>query len=161
MKKSAIFFALLLFVIIVSTKAQEVVPAAGGEAAGGGGTASYTIGQMVYATHTGSNGYTLAQGVQQPFEISVVSGINPPGKSGLTLSVYPNPVKGHVTVKVKNAETDHLLYQLFDANGKLLESKKATGRQTQWDLSEYRAAVYFLKVTDHDKEIKTFKIIKH
>lgn len=161
MKKSTILLVFMLFLIIVSTKAQETIPATGGEASGGGGTSSYTIGQMVYTTHTGTDGYTLAQGVQQPYEISVVSAIPETEKPGLTLWVYPNPANGFITVKVENSKTDHMLYQLYDANGKLLEGKKAAGEQTQFDLSKYNSAVYFLKVTDHKKEIRTYKIIKH
>ena len=50
-------------------QAQESPTATVGEATGTGGTASYSVGQVVYTTTTGTNG-SVAQGVQQPFEIS-------------------------------------------------------------------------------------------
>ena len=50
--------------------AQENTTAAGGEATGSGGTASYSVGQVVYTTVTGTNG-SVAQGVQHPYEISI------------------------------------------------------------------------------------------
>ena len=43
--------------------AQETVPATGGDATGSGGSASYSVGQMVYTTNTGSG--TVTQGVNK------------------------------------------------------------------------------------------------
>ena len=42
---------------------QETIPASGGAAIGSGGTSSYSVGQLVYTTNTGSG--TVTQGVQQ------------------------------------------------------------------------------------------------
>ena len=56
-------------------QAQQSPTATGGEATGTGGTASYSVGQVVYTTNTGTNG-SMAQGVQQPYEISTTVGIN-------------------------------------------------------------------------------------
>jgi hypothetical protein len=46
-------------------------------------------------------------------------------------------------------------------NGKLLESKKITGNQTSIVMSNLVPATYFVKVTESNKEVKTFKIIKN
>lgn len=37
-------------------QAQNAIPSLGGNASGSGGTASYTTGQVVYTTYTGTNG---------------------------------------------------------------------------------------------------------
>ena len=66
-KKTMTSFAFLLLGL-GGLQAQESPTAAGGEATGSGGTASYSIGQVVYTTNTGTNG-SVAQGVQQPFVI--------------------------------------------------------------------------------------------
>ena len=58
----------------VGLHAQETVPATGGDATRAGGSSSYTLGQVVYTTNTGTNG-SVAQGVQQPYEISISVGI--------------------------------------------------------------------------------------
>ena len=136
---SAIF---LLGLGLTSVQAQEAIPATGGEASGDGGSVSYSVGQVVYSTNTGANG-SVAQGVQQPYEISVVAGIEQATGIMLELSVYPNPASDFLTVKAENYDTDNISYQLFDINGKLLESKKADG-----------------KAIENKEEIKTFKIIK-
>ncbi len=72
------------------------------EASGSDGTASYTVGQVVYTTETGTNGYSIAQGVQQPFEISVVTGIKEAKDISLSVSAYPNPTSDYLIVKVEN-----------------------------------------------------------
>ncbi|MCB0409870.1 MAG: hypothetical protein KDD29_06595, partial [Flavobacteriales bacterium] len=68
MKK--IIFITLQILICSIVFAQENTVSSGGDALGVGGSASYSVGQVVYTTHTGVNG-SIAQGVQQPYEISV------------------------------------------------------------------------------------------
>ena len=67
-------FAFVLFGL-GGLNAQTTVAAVGGESTGTGGTVSYTVGQIIYTTNIGANG-SLAQGVQQPYEISTTLGIN-------------------------------------------------------------------------------------
>lgn len=45
--------------------------------------------------------------------------------------------------------------------GKLLQSEKITGKQTSIVMSNLVPATYFVKVTEGNKEVKTFKIIKN
>jgi len=54
-----------------------------------------------------------------------------------------------------------LQYTVFDINGKLLQTIKATGGETQIQTSQLVPAHYFVKVLDNQKEIKVFKIIKN
>src|SRR6056297_978638 len=74
-KKTVILIAMLLFGPgLTGANAQQAMPASGGDASGSGGFVSYSVGQVVYTTHTGANG-SVAQGVQQTYEIAVESGI--------------------------------------------------------------------------------------
>ena len=161
MKKRTIILLMGLFVAVISTKAQEAIPATGGEASGSGGSASYTVGQVVYTTNTGTNGNSVSQGVQQPYEISVVTGIAEAKDINLEVSAYPNPTTNYLTVKVENYETANLQYMVFDINGKLLQTVKTTGQETQIETSELVPANYLVKVLDNNLEKKTFKIIKN
>ena len=152
----------LLLIITGLTKlyAQQTTTTAGGEATGSSGSSSFTVGQTVYTTNTGTNGNSQAQGVQQPFEISVVSGIVEAKGINMTVSAYPNPTTGFLTVTVKNYKTTNLQYLVYDISGKLLQTVKATATETQINISKYVPATYFVKVIDNNKEIKVFKIIK-
>jgi len=160
MKIKNLSLVLSLFLGLSNLQAQEAIPATGGEASGGGGSASYTVGQVVYTTNVGTNGNSVAQGVQQPYEISVVTSIPEAKDINLSVSAYPNPTINYLTVKVENYEIANLQYLIFDINGKLLQTVKATGTETKIETNNLIPANYFVKILDNKKEIKVFKIIK-
>ncbi len=160
MKKIKLISTVLLITLMFELHAQEAIPASGGNASGSGGSVSYSVGQVVYSTNTGING-SEAQGVQQPFEISVVTGLEEAKGINLVVSAYPNPTTEFVKLKVESEKLKDLSYQLYDMNGKLLECKKVEGNETNIVMSNLVPATYFLKVIQDNKEIKTFKIIKN
>ena len=102
--------------------AQENAVAAGGEATGPGGSVSYSVGQVVYTTATGTNG-SAAQGVQQPYEIYVITGVTETSIN-LEMSAYPNPTTNYLTLKVDDFELSTLNFQLIDLQGKVITNKK-------------------------------------
>lgn len=157
--KLKLAMALMLVLMLNELQAQETFPASGGDASGSGGKVSYTIGQIIYTTITGTNG-SVAQGVQQPYEISVVSGIKETNTITLQLSIYPNPTSNFLILNIGNYNNERLSYQLFDNTGKLLENNKITKNESNISTENLAPAIYFLKVTNNQKEIKTFKIIK-
>ena len=165
-KRLGVATLLTLIFSLSTVTAQTSVNATGGDASGSGGTAGYSVGQVFYATETGTNVNTVSQGVQQPYEISVETGI--PEAKGISLSVsaYPNPTTDYLQLKVESDKLKDLSYQLFDINGKLLQNGKLTGNQTKIDMSSYVPSTYFVKVIENtqgvasQQEVKTFKIIK-
>jgi len=159
-KRLKLSATLLLLLGLKGLQAQECVNATSGNALGGGGSVSYSIGQVVYTTNRGTNG-SLAQGVQQPFEISPVIGIEEVKGINLLVTTYPNPTTDYLTLEVKDFDLSTLNFQLYDMNGKLLLSEKITGNQTSIFMSNFLSATYFVKVVQGNKEIKTFKIIKN
>jgi hypothetical protein len=159
-KKRIVSIVLFLALGLTALQAEEAIPATGGNASGSGGSASYSVGQLVYTTNTGTNG-SVAQGVQQPFEISSVTGIEEAKGITLQCSVYPNPTTDFMTLKIENFSLSTLTFQLFDLNGRLLENKKIVSNQTNIDMSNRNATAYFLKVFQSNKEVKTFKIVKN
>jgi hypothetical protein len=152
---------LLLGFVLGGLHAQEVIPASGGNASGSGGSVSYSVGQLVYTTNTGSNGYSVAEGVQQPYEISVITGLEEAKGINLTCTAYPNPATDLLTLKVENYDYENLSYQLYDMNGNLFESKKLIDKKTSITMAKLVPGTYFLKVISNQKEAKTFKIIKN
>jgi Secretion system C-terminal sorting domain len=157
-KKVKLSFCFLFFLGLTGLQAQEAITVTGGNASSSGGSVSYSLGQVVYTTSSGSNG-TVSQGVQQPFEISTVTGTK---ETNITLQcvVYPNPTNDYIKLKIVNYKTGKLFYQLYDINGKLLENKKAEDNETNISMENLVSGTYLLKVTDNQKEVKTFRIIK-
>jgi hypothetical protein len=137
--------------------AQDTVTTTGEEATGIGGTSSYSVGQVVYTTATGTSG-SVAQGVQQPYEISTTVGINETAIN-LALIVYPNPTTNYLTLKVE--DNSALNYQLYDLQGTVIENKKVNSNTTTISVENLSTATYFLSVTKNNKLVKTFKIIKN
>jgi hypothetical protein len=154
---SVIFF---LGLGLIGLKAQECVNTASGNGSGSGGTVSYSVGQVTYQTHTGTNG-SVAQGVQQPYEITVLTGLEEAKWINLSVSAYPNPTSDDLTLSIEEFNISYLTYQLYDINGKLLQSENIIGNQTSIVMGNLLPATYFVKVIQDNKEVKTFKIIKN
>ena len=154
-----------LFVVLCLTgygltiQAQNTNPATGGNATGSGGTVSYWIGQITYQTFEGING-TVAQGVQQPYEISVVTAIGNTEGIVLEYKVYPNPAHGSIKLIINPFDDGNFKFWLYDLNGILLQDKKVMSEETEISLENLNPAVYFLKVLKDNKEVKVFKIVK-
>lgn len=147
---------------LTGLKAQEAISVSGGDASGSGGSAGYSIGQVVYTTNTGPNG-SVSQGVQQPYEISVVTEVEKTKGIELLISAFPNPTTSHLTMNIETPsgiDIQSLSYQLFSMNGTLLETNKIIGNQTLIEMNNRVAATYFLSVTNENKTLKTFKLIK-
>jgi hypothetical protein len=158
-KKLKLSALLLLGLGLTGVQAQESNDATGGNATGSGGTASYSVGQVVCNTYTGTNG-SVAEGVQQPYEISIVTAIEQ--VQGINLSVYPNPTTNYLTLSIDEFDFQNLSYQLVDNTGKLLKSERITSNQTNIDMGNLVRAIYIIKVIQNNsKEVKTFKLIKN
>jgi len=152
--------ALLLLIGLTGIQAQITIPASGGDASGNGGTVSYTLGQIVYTTNANSNG-SVAQGVQQPYEISVVTGIEEAKDISLEIIIYPNPATDFIKLKIEDYDVENLRYQLYDINGSLIKDSKVEDQETNITMQNLLPSAYFLKVTENNRVVKTFKIIKN
>jgi len=159
-KRLKLSAVLLLGLGLTGLQAQTSVNATGTNASGSGGSASYSVGQVVYTTNTGTNG-SVSEGVQQPFEISVVTGLEEAKGINLSVTAYPNPTTDYLTLSIADFDASKLSYQLYDMNGKLLQNEKITGNQTSIVMSNLVPATYFVKVIQGNKEVKTFKINKN
>ena len=155
------FFVLFIASIsfVTNSYSQQNVVVAGGKAEGSGGTSSYSIGQIVYTSLSGTDQYAV-QGIQQPYEITTLgneefTGIN------LAMTAYPNPTVDVLNLVVTTDKWDNLSYNLFDINGKTVsKNSPITVSETTVPMQGLNQGIYFLAVNSSNKTIKTFKIIK-
>jgi hypothetical protein len=140
--------------------AQETLPASGADAYGNGGSVSYTIGQVLYMTLSGTDG-SIAEGVQQPFEISVVVGIEEANGINLLCRAYPNPATDHVVLEIEFPDTERYFFQLYNMAGIFLVREELTDIRTTIPMQNLAPSTYFLSITANQKVVKTFKIIKN
>ena len=153
-----IFTSAIVLFIAIGLQAQEAAVSSGGDAIGTGGSSSYSVGQIVYTGQTGSNG-SVAQGVQQAYEISVTVGIKETAIK-LAISAFPNPTNNFLILDVSDYTSEKLTYQLYDVNGKSISKEYLTDTQTTIDMLDYPESTYLLSVQENNMTIKTFKIIK-
>ena len=153
-----VFLAFLLSFSVNAQTSHQVLSASGGYATGSGGSVAYSVGQIVYTTHTGTTG-SVAQGVEQAYEIYSV-GIKETTLN-ISLSVFPNPTSDFLTLKVEDYNNEALNYTLLDEQGRLVFNEQITTQDTQVAMSTLARGAYFINVLQANKKIQTFKIIKN
>ena len=145
---------------IVLLHGQETIATSGGNFTGSGGSVSYTIGQVAFSTVSGTNG-SIVQGVQQPYEIFVITSVENTEEITLDWIVYPNPTENTIKLSVDSPDFDKMFYRLYDIKGRLIQDMKVEGEETEISMNNLVPSIYILKVFKNKKELKTFKIIKN
>ena len=158
-KHTKLGLAFLFGLGLTTIHAQQAVMTVGGTASGSGGRATYSVGQTMYTTTASGTG-SVAEGVQQPFERSLVTSLEENAGKELQLSTYPNPASDQLTLTTGD-DPEQLSYQLFDMQGKLLAKEKINAKQTLIKMGSYAPGSYLIKISDGDATVKTFKIIKN
>jgi len=154
--------SIVLIVITISLSeimAQDAILTSGGTAIGNNGSQTYAIGQMVYTTNTGVNG-SLAQGVQQPFEI-LLTDIEDKEMDSFNFSIYPNPISEILNLKVENYNNEVIYLRLYNLLGMLIEEVRLTTNVYSFKTCDLPSSTYLLRVMHEQKEIKRIKIIKN
>jgi hypothetical protein len=140
---------------------QSVVGTAGGDTSGPGGTVGFSIGQVVYTNLEGESG-NINQGVQQPYDILMVSNSEP--WIDLKASIFPNPTVTSVQLVIEDivysSGTGVFTYALYDPSGRILQQHEIMASSTMITLEKLAGSVYFLRVSFNDREVKTFKLFK-
>lgn len=157
MKKLVNFIALTF--CVAALPAQESTITSGGDASGDGGSVSFTLGQLASGIHSGTNG-SVSEGVQQPYEISVVSEIEETDIDP-QMSLYPNPTQGLLILRITDNEIQGTRWtmSLYDVDGRVIKNQVILSNETIIDMSGLSSQVYFLRI-NNDLKVKTFKIIK-
>lgn len=81
---------------------------------------------------------------------------NPENPIDPGIVLYPNPVKNIVNIQ---GNSPIQLVELFDAQGRILQSSTENGNVLQFDLTSRADGIYFIRITT-DKGIKVEKLVK-
>jgi len=155
----ALTLILVFFGGLLSLQAQQTATSGGGDAFSSDGTVSYSIGQIAYEYYQSAEG-SVSQGSQQAYQI-ITLGTDGPSAIVLQALVYPNPTVSYINLKIEDKEIENLSYQLYDNNGRLILNQTISNLETQIPMEELRSAIYFLKVSNHQKVLKSFKVVKN
>jgi hypothetical protein len=144
--KKITLVACLLFVTQLMYS-QQTIPTSGGDATGSGGSSSYTVGQLVYTTNTGSG--TVSQGVQQSIELFTLS--NPELTTvNVTAVTYPNPTTDVVVLALTDANLIGISDVLYDLKGRAVGKGVVTQNNTQIGMQRLAIGTYLLKVNQNN-----------
>lgn len=160
MKRLYFLFFILMGMMAVS--AQSAIVPIGGDAQASSGNVSYTVGQIAVQMSANSNGVSVGEGVQQPYEIMTV-GVDEYPQIVLNAVVYPNPTENLLCLKLNGFEipTNGLRANLYDGNGKQLQYIDVVEDLTSFQIGQYATGTYYLELRDGKRVLKTFKIIRN
>ena len=137
-----IFFGFLYSSLLVLS--QQSVSSGGGNSSGSGGSVSFTIGQVTWNMFSGTSG-SVVQGVQQPYEISVLNSIDVEDVV-LNYLVFPNPTTGSVTLSINNDEYSNYRYLLYSIAGIILQQDNIRAVSTEIQLEDYPPSSYLIMI---------------
>lgn len=141
--------------------AQQTQLSSGGNGSGIGGSFAYSVGQVMYTAESNS-AISLSKGVQQSFELILVTGIEEEDRYGLAATVFPNPTTNYLTVEIKNyTPTTAFEILLFDAKGKQVHRQQVVDIETQIQMEHLSSALYILQLIQGNKLVKLVKVIKN
>ncbi len=112
----------------------------------------------------------LTQGFQQgdlrviPIHPADVATKGDEGLSDFTITVYPNPTWGNISIRAQAMDALTGSWQLTDATGRLLQSRtvELTDYTAQLDLSDLPAGTYILQVRNDDQTVlQSYQILKN
>lgn len=160
MKKALLLFLSLMTVAwsYGQSVSPQVIATAGDHAVGTTAQISWTIGEPIITTLSGTN-TQLTQGFHQSnLMITALEDL----AADFKVRVYPNPTAAKVQVEAPEAPTAFSL-ELTDATGRTLHTDAETSQfaTRSLDLSDYAPGWYLLRLHTADRQtIKTFKIVK-
>jgi len=156
-----LYSIILIFLGLSVLHSQSTISAAGVDVKSNVGEMNFTIGQVFYSQNK-SNDFSEYQGVQQPYEISIVSTIFEADNIKIAIKTYPNPTHDYLIVNTENiSNLQNMEFKLFDFEGKFIKRIQPQSKITNIDFFNYSSGVYFLNVVESKKTIKIFKIVKN
>lgn len=154
--KSFLIFLLLLQSTFLFS--QSTTLSAGGDITESDGSLSYSIGQVFYGTITHSDGM-VQQGIQQPYEIYILSNENQ--VLAAEINVYPNPATDYLRLNIENYQGQSYQYKLYNAAGSMIEGNVIKNSTTRINFSDLISGTYLLQIIYQQDQVQTFKIIKN
>jgi hypothetical protein len=112
---------------------------------------------MICSTNTGAQprSATTTQSVEESLAIK--------DEGAILINLYPNPTQSdvNITIDYQNVPQQEVTMSLYDASGKLLESKQVNSTQHQISLQNYPTGIYYLRMSSlENKTMKEVKILR-
>lgn len=156
--KVIILICLGLYVGLLSSFCQQSVNTSANVCKSNIGVVSYSIGQVFTAKMSGNNA-NLSHGVHQPNSSSKITTINSIN-SRIDCFVYPNPVVDNATICINSDNLSNINYSIINSTGAIIMENNISAPNTSFNMSNFPAGSYFLKLIENNQSITTITIIK-
>ena len=147
-----LLFSLNFCLLVISASGQSGTITAGGDIKTESGSISSSIGQVIYVPVSNA---AITPGLQQTFKVVAIK------KPDITISVFPNPSVGNVTLRLGSSIIVNHTYQINDLQGKKLQTGIVSTAETLISFSELSVGAYILTVFSGSAVVGQFKIIKY
>lgn len=139
----------------------QVIASTGGSGAQGNYNVSWTVGETVVSTLSGTS-HKVTQGFHQPDVCAPVSTSNL-NLEALGIDVFPNPTTAYFSIRYTATEKSSLSVKAFDVLGKevLAPTPLDTPSGTILDTAIWPTGLYFLQITDNlSKATATIRVVR-
>lgn len=134
---------------------HDLVSSSGSTFQNSSGYISFSVGEPVISTFR-STTTILSQGFHQT---RLRSGVPVLSQPEIQMTVFPNPVKDKLILVIENPL--QFEYQVHDTGGRMIFRGKIIGERTEIDFHALAPAVYLLSVTDNERKLRIFQIVKY
>ncbi len=159
MNLKVLLFGFFLLSTSIITRSQNNILVSGGEGIGEGGSISYSVGQLACSMYS-DNYFSITEGVQQPYEISVETEIDAELIDPFEMKVYPNPASNCLTLEKRDMKPGFYSYSFTGSDGKVLNEGIVRDKKTVLWLLDFPFGIYTLSIYQNSKAIRSFTIIK-
>ncbi len=149
-----------LFICGLNLYGQRAPSSAGGEAESLSGTVSYSVGQLFTDATTHATG-SITEGVQQPFEITVITATNKPEINYVQADVFPNPTTGVAILQIDQANSGTLIAEIYNQQGVFIHESLILETKNTIHMENYPNGLYLIRVKEKNQLLKVLKIIKN
>lgn len=157
--KTALWFLFFFAIGMAGAYSQQSVLAASGEDSGTTGSISFSIGQAACLSVADTSGFII-QGVQQPYEIQFLPGVDEIPGAQVECTLYPNPTSSNISLRIKGIDLYLLHYMMADLLGHTVAENPVVSHEVVIPMEHFPPGIYILSLVEHTKILRQFKIIK-
>lgn len=150
MKHVFLTFGMFCFGSLCMSQNLSVVSAGGAYTEGPGGSVSWTLGEVIIVTSTGSS-IDATQGFQQGnIYVTGIEDLNE-----ISVNIYPNPTSEFVTIQ----SPEPVRVSVFDASGRLVAIHDLTDEINQINVTDFARGTYNLVFQSAGSDTRTVQLI--
>ncbi|UCH15815.1 MAG: T9SS type A sorting domain-containing protein [Bacteroidales bacterium] len=154
-----LLFLMVIVKISLSAISQEIITSSGDSYSNDEIILSWTIGECVTETFTGSEN-TITQGFQQS-NYSIVT-LFKSQSTNVGLNVFPVPATNYLEIKITGENAPGIGLSLIDIYGNILIFQDIISDGMIINIESLSSGVYILKAVDKNgKFLKSFRIVKN